>query len=264
MGKEHNMGRIRKGILCLLFIVAASGLVFAISRLVCIYSQYQKGVNAYEQLEDKYIRKEKKPQNPAKRETDETENPVFIDFDGLQAVNPDVVGWIELPGLELGYPLLQGEDNTYYLKHLANRETGINGSIFVDYHNQADFSDKNTIIYGHNMKDGSMFGTLDHYNKKAIYQKEPYFYIYLRDRVLEYEIISCYAGSTGSSAYTYEFPTEKEFSNFLEQILSASEYDTGVSVGNADRVVTLSTCVNTNRNYRYLVHGVLKQERKME
>lgn len=185
-----------------------------------------------------------------------------IYFEGLKAQNPDVAAWIQIPALSVSYPVVQGKDNSYYLHHMFDGQENKNGSIFIDYHNQPDFTDSNTIIYGHNMKNGSMFGTLDRYQEKSLFEQYPCFYIYLPDGILEYRVVSCYAGRTGSVGYTYRFPEQEDFQDFLEKILSYASYNTGTEVTDTDHIVTLSTCVNSNRNYRYLVHG--KLERKIE
>ena len=109
------------------------------------------------------------------------------------------------------------------------------------------------------MKNGSMFGTLSHYQDRTLWEKNPYFYLYVPGKVLEYQIFSCYAGYVGSEAYTYAFPEADDFQNFLEKICSYAGYDTGVEVAETDRVVTLSTCVSSRRDYRYIVHGKLKK-----
>ena len=174
-------------------------------------------------------------------------------------MNPDVIGWIEIPGLSISYPVVQGTDNAYYLHHLFTGEYNSSGSIFADCHNQPDFTDQNTIIYGHNMKNGSMFGTLSRYQDEALWEASPYFYLYVPGKVLKYQIFSCYAGYVRSQAYTYSFPEEADFQAFLKQIRSYAGYDTSVEVGKTDRVVTLSTCVSSRRDYRYIVHGKLKE-----
>ena len=110
------------------------------------------------------------------------------------------------------------------------------------------------------MKNGSMFGTLDRYQDQSLYQQYPCFYIYVPGAVLKYQIISCYAGRNGSIGYTYSFPEPEDFQKFVDTLLSYSGYDTGVTVTDSDHIVTLSTCVNTDRNYRYLVHGKLVQK----
>lgn len=236
--------------------------LFAVGKLIQIYLEYQKGEDTYREILE-YVQE---PQDDDKEQDDESEpeeltSPYLqVDFSGLKKENPDVIAWIQIPALDISYPVVQGEDNSYYLYHMFNGESNKNGSIFVDYHNSADFTDKNTIVYGHNMKDKSMFGTLDHYQDLTLYQQYPYFYIYIPGYVLEYQIVSCYAGRIGSIGYTYGFPEQEDFQEFLNQILSYAEYDTEVNVETEDTIVTLSTCVNTSRNYRYLVHGKLVQK----
>ncbi len=208
------------------------------------------------------------PQEDDEKDTDDEESEdesslyLQVDFEGLKAKNPDVVAWIQMPALEISYPVVQGKDNSYYLYHMFDGESNKNGSIFVDYHNSPDFTDSNTIVYGHNMKDKSMFGTLNGYQDQALYEQHPCFYIYIPGYVLEYQIVSCYAGRIGSIGYTHGFPEPEDFQEFLDQILSYAGYDTGTEVTTEDKIVTLSTCVNSNRNYRYLVHG--KLTRKIE
>lgn len=162
--------------------------------------------------------------------------------------------------LDISYPVVQGKDNAYYLHHLFSGESNINGSIFVDCHNQPDFTDQNTIVYGHNMKNGSMFGTLDKYQDQTLFEQHPEFYIYLPGKILKYRIFSCYAGRTGSEGYRYHFPEAEDFQIFLDTVSSYGDYDTGTELSVTDRIVTLSTCVNSRRNYRYLVHGKLSSE----
>lgn len=166
--------------------------------------------------------------------------------------------------MEISYPVVQGRDNDYYLHHLITGENHKSGSIFMDFHNQEDLSDRNTIIYGHNMKDGSMFGTLDQYQSQALYRNYPCFYMYVPGYIYEYQIFSCYAAPTDYPAYTYDFPTSEDYEVFLETLQRSAEYNTGTTVTKEDQVVTLSTCVNTRKDYRYLVHGKLKQKIKME
>lgn len=246
--------------LILVILAAASGaLVYSILHLMTAYQDYEDGRGVYEELEDDFV---ERPDTQNENEADSDEGKyeyLQIDFDGLRKVNPDVIAWIDIPGAGISYPVLQGEDNSYYLTHLASGQFGISGSIFMDYHNRQDFSDQNTIIYGHNMKDDSMFGKLNDYHDRNIYEENPFFYIYVPGRVMKYQIFSCYAGSVSSEAYIYSFPKISDFMDFTEAIISSADYETGVTVGENDRVVTLSTCVSSGRNYRYLVHGKLTE-----
>lgn len=240
---------------------------FAAGHLLQIYLEYQKGDKTYDKLQE-YVTDAKKPEVPDDMNTDnpeasdsEEKTPYLqVDFDSLQAINLNVLAWIEIPALEISYPVVQGGDNSYYLSHLFTGEYNNNGSIFVDYHNKGDFTDKNTIVYGHNMKNGSMFGTLDHYADQVLYEQFPYFYIYIPGRIYQYQILSCYAGRTGSMGYTYRFGNKDDFLKFLETIQDYAGYETNLEVTLDDRVVTLSTCIDSSRDYRYLVHGKLIKE----
>lgn len=251
-------------LLRILLLIAAGIFLFAAGKLLQIYLEYQKGADTYEKLEE-YVREsqpdEKNPEKEDKLKEPESSY-LRVDFEGLKAENSDVAAWIQIPALDISYPVVQGKDNSYYLHHMFNGESNTSGSIFIDYHNSPNFTVPNTIVYGHNMKDKSMFGTLDRYQDSALYQQYPYFYIYIPGYVLEYQIISCYAGRTRGIGYTYRFPEPADFQEFLDGILSYAEYDTGVEVKTEDQIVTLSTCVNSNRNYRYLIHG--KLAKKME
>ncbi len=241
--------------------------------IVRIWMEYQEGEQAYDELA-KYVQEQEINPQPSENtkhsegdsafETDSEFSFLQIDFEDLQNINPEVVGWIQIPALDISYPVAKGTDNDYYLHHLINREAHKSGSIFMDYHNQKDFTDRNTIIYGHNMRDGSMFGTLEKYQDSELCAAYPNFYVYVPGYVYEYRIFSCYAAPVNNAAYTYSFSDVKDYQDFLEVIQASSEYDTGISVSEKDRVITLSTCVNTRKDYRYLVHGRLEQKISME
>ena len=230
----------RKKIYGIFMLVAIAVFLFAGGRILQIYLNYQESQIVYE-LMDGFTQKIED-----------------------QDLSPDGIAWIEIPGVEISYPVGQGRDNDYYLYHLITGENHKSGSIFMDFHNQEDLSDRNSIIYGHNMKDGSMFGTLDQYQSQALYRNYPYFYMYVPGYIYEYQIFSCYAAPTDHPAYTYDFPTSEDYEVFLETLQRSAEYNTGMTVTKEDQVVTLSTCVNTRKDYRYLVHGKLKQKIKME
>lgn len=256
--------RNKKNVFVIMIIFILLGIFgYAAGKLYGFYKEYQNGNQEYEEMR-KYIEdsddgKEKKSSEEQVEKTSEDKF-LKIDFDGLRQQNPDIKAWIQIPALDISYPVVQGEDNCYYLHHLSDGQKNKNGSIFIDCHNGSDFTDQNTIIYGHNMKNGSMFGKLDRYKDKTLFEAYPSFYIYLPGKVLEYRIVSCYAGRTGSVAYTYQFSEVKDFQNFITKIISQSDYDTGIEVAEGDRIVTLSTCMNTDLNYRYLIHGKLNMQ----
>lgn len=221
-----------------------AGILFfgSVGAIVRICMSYREGEQVYEELEE-YIREPESTKEPEVEKSSE-ENSAFtflqVDFESLQSINPEVIAWIQIPALDISYPVAKGTDNAYYLHHMINGETNKSGSIFMDYHNQEDFTDRNTIIYGHNMRDGSMFGTLEQYQDPGVYDVYPKFYVYVPGYVYEYHIFSCYAAPVNNAAYTYSFPDVKDYQDFLGVIQASSEYDTGISVSEKDRVITLS------------------------
>ena len=114
-----------------------------------------------------------------------------IDFDGLRAINKDIVAWIQIPGIGVDYPVVQGEDNEYYLHYTFDGKENIAGSIFLDYRNRADFTDRKVILYGHNMQDGSMFSHLAKYQDKDFREEQGRVILYLPGKTLECEVLEC-------------------------------------------------------------------------
>ena len=174
-----------------------------------IISEYQKAEREYEQLQE-YVKVEKNTRDPENtkpnvaeddKEGEKQEETVTVDFASLQAINPDIVAWLRIPGV-LEYPVVRGKDNSYYLNHTVQQTYNIAGSIFLDYRNERDFSDSKNIIYGHNMKDGSMFHVLRNYQDIDFFQEHTDMEIYLPDgRTLNYQIIACEQVPADSEVY---------------------------------------------------------------
>lgn len=181
-----------------------------------------------------------------------------IDFENLQSENSDLIGWIRIRALDISYPVMQAEDNDYYLHRTFEREENIAGSIFLNYDNEPDFSDINSIVYGHNMKNGSMFGTFKNFGDEGVFEKSKYFWIYTRDLIFQYRIFS--VAVVENAGLTYQtFYTEDQFNELIEYAFAHSEVDTsGVTVKNGDNIVTLSTCTGDDSTRR-VVFGKLMQ-----
>ena len=181
-----------------------------------------------------------------------------MDLEALREVNSEVVGWILIPDTEINYPLMQAEDNNYYLERTWDRKSNAMGSIFLEHLSSPDFTDPNTIIYGHNMNDGSMFAGLHRYQQQDYWEAHPYVYILSDCGVYRYEIYAAYRASTKSNTYGIAFPTETSWLRFLEKALEDSLIDTGAELQSSDRVLTLSTCTGANRSARFVIHARLK------
>lgn len=178
-----------------------------------------------------------------------------IDFDALRQINPDVVGWIYQEDTIINYPILRGTDNEKYLHTDLEGKYSVAGSIFLDARNSADFSDFNSIVYGHHMNDGSMFKSLRGYTKEQdYYDTHKTFELITPDEKYHLVVIASYITEATGSAYTYSFANDSAKQAFLDETLAKSAIradDTSVSV--EDRFVTLSTCAYDFEQARYVV-----------
>lgn len=191
--------------------------------------------------------------------TEHIENP--IDFDTLTAQYPDIYAWIRIPGTKVDYPIVQRDgDNGYYLNHTIEGKRKAEGAIYTEDYNGKDFEDANTVIYGHNMKNGSMFKTLHKYKDKQFLLDNSDVYIYQKDRVLKYKIFAAYIYDNRHLMMSFDFEDENIFRNYLNNVLTkrdmSSNINTNVDVTANDKIITLSTC-NNNDAQRYLVQAVL-------
>ena len=181
-----------------------------------------------------------------------------MDLTALQEVNDDVLGWIRIPDTAIDYPLLQGTDNTHYLYHTWDQKSSSVGSIFLEHLNSPDFTDHNTIVYGHNLNDGAMFAELKDFSDEAHWQAHPYIYIAAGGTVYRYEIFSCYRAGLQDPTYGLSFRQETTRENFLAHALESSKLETGIVPPTTDRILTLSTCFGDGSNTRWVVHARLE------
>ena len=181
--------------------------------------------------------------------------PGGMDLSPLQEVNADVVGWIETPGV-LSYPLLQGGDNAYYLTHAWNGEENAAGAVFLDCRADACLGDFNTLIYGHRMRNGTMFGSLKHYKDADFWWENPSVTITNEDGTRRYDIYAAYEVGLTAAAYQREFSSPEEKQDFIRYGLERSVIDTGVTPTAEDTIITLSTCSGGDRNTRWVVQAV--------
>lgn len=181
-----------------------------------------------------------------------------IDLGALREVNPQVVGWILIPDTKINYPLMQGDDNDYYLNRTWDEEKNAMGSIFLECMNLPDLTNPNTIVYGHNMMDGSMFADIRKFRYQDFWETHPYVYILSDNGVYRYEIFSSYLAEIESNTYGLVFPTAGSWVSFLNQAILDSDIETEVVPEITDRVLTLSTCSAAGYDTRWVVHARLK------
>ena len=198
-----------------IIVLAAAGYLFH------VWEGYHEASAGYQKLQKYIIEKpdlEKEDERQPDSQEEPEENLPVIDFDGLREVNEDIVAWIQIPGIGVDYPVVQGRDNEHYLHYTFDGKANKAGSIFLDYRNRADFTDRRVILYGHNMKDGSMFSNLKKYQDAGFRKEQGRILLYLPDKVLECEIVQCRQVSVRDSVY--EVVQEEERDGLEEIILS--------------------------------------------
>ena len=251
--KSYHRGRRDKkkkgGILSTLVLIVALA-VFLVSgfQLFQIFSEYRAGEKEYEKIQQLAIT----------QEDPDAEGGFKLDFDALKEINPDTVAWIRFdePSI-INYPVVHGTDNETYLTKTFEANDNKLGTLFVDKDNTGTFKDKNTFIYGHNMKNKTMFAKLMEYKEKSYWEKYPYFYIYTPDgQEHVYKIYSAGIVKDTSDSYIKAYNTDEEFEQYIALTKEASLYDTGVEVTKDSKIVSLSTCTNVRDDERFLVHGV--------
>lgn len=183
-----------------------------------------------------------------------------IDFDYMTSINPDVIGWITIPNTRVDYPIAQGEDNDYYLHYSLEGDLDWVGCPFVDYRQAGDFSGRITYIYGHDLNDGAMFPDIKKYRDQSYYETNPYFYIFTADRTLVYQVFSSHTMAKDDGvSFRLGFSDDEDFLEYVDHLKDIAYYDTGLEITSEDRFVSLVTC-EEDRNYRFVVNGVLIQE----
>lgn len=183
-----------------------------------------------------------------------------VDFDFLLGENEDIIGWIQVEGTDIDYPILY--DTTYNLYYLNHNFKGTNtayGSIFVMGENANDFTDFNTVVYGHNMLDGSMFAQLHQFRKKEFFDSHGQIILYTPDRKLTYQVFASYRRDNLNIIANNDFSTEEFRAEYIDSVYAqeaVANFNPEYAVTASDRILTLSTCIG-NPAYRYIVQAVL-------
>lgn len=235
--------------------------VFAVSafQLIKIGKGYLEGRSEYKKVGKLAIEN-------AKAKPEDEKDQFKVNFDELMKLNKDTVAWIRFypePSI-ISYPVVQGSDNEKYLHKTFTEGENTMGTIFVNVDNKPDFTDKNTIIYGHRMKDGSMFRHLQDYEDKTFLEANPYFYLYTPDgKMITYQIFVTGTVKDTAEVYTTQFESDEVFSTFINNIKGTSAYDTDVEVKPDSTIVTLSTCTAASDDNRIVICGVKVDESKV-
>lgn len=228
------------------------------------FSQYAKSAGAYGELAEQVKQPEAETEEGTENSGEETGEVLpLVDFETLKESGPDIIGWLTLPDTVINYPVTQTEDNEYYLRHLYDGTANKTGCLFADYENAADFSDRNTIIYGHNMRDGSMFATLNAYDSQEYFDTHPKMYLVTPEGGYVMEIFTAFAAKpaesgSDTSPWRLEWKDDGAYTTWLHAMQERSVVETDVTVTSSDQVLTLSTCT-PGGEARFIVMGKLTE-----
>ena len=273
---------MKKQIWNILPLLLAAVFLFSAWQVVKLALEYRGGTESYDALQQyistgvpelpqssKETEPEQKPEDPTQESAQEMTEaapaesslPIQVDFEALQQVNPDIVGWIYIEGTQINYPVVQGDDNSYYLTHLFDGSYNRSGCIFMDAECFSDFSGQNNILHGHHMKNGSMFAGIRKYRTQSYYDEHPVGILLTPEGSYQVEFFSGYVVSTSDDAWD-KFFSDEEFEAWLNKLQKKSRFESDVVPGVNDRILTLSTCSYEYDNARFVLHGVLVDEER--
>lgn len=238
---------VKKIINLILTIICIIGIIYSGYHII----EWYKNIN-----ENKKINNEISKNIEVVKDKESQEEKIKIDFENLKQQNPDTVGYIKVNNTNIDYIVVQGNDNSYYLKHNFNKEWNIAGWVFADYKNRLDETDRNIIIFGHDTKDGSMFGTLkETQNEEWQNNKDNQIITFVTEmNQYKYQIFSTYIIEPEEYYITTDFISVDDFKKFVNTIKSRSTHDYNVEVDENDKILTLSSCTPSGAK-RVVVHA---------
>lgn len=250
---------MKRKIQIVIFVLCLCVLGISAFKLYDIQNNYEEGDAVYNSIADEVVtvlpvEEETEQKDTKDKKKTKLDPMISVDLKALKQKNEDIIGWLYIPNSVISYPLLQGENNDTYLHQTYNKQQSFFGSIFIDYRNNSNLQDAHTIIYGHNMKNGSMFGTLKRYSDKAFYKEHKNIYIYTEKGTHKYQVFSYHVADATGKIYRVSFEDENALEDYLKLAKQSSYLDTGVEVGTSDKTITLSTCTS-NESSRFVVHA---------
>lgn len=249
----------------IILVISVGVFIFAAYNLINIFLAYHKADVIYDNIQQDVLDDDSHTKVVIGEDEQEVEIPFTYNHQALLNINSQGIGYIYIPSIDCRLPMVQGDDNDYYLTHTFNKEYSANGCLFEDYRINGGLSASQIIIYGHNMRNGAMFGKLKNYQDYSFWNNSgnDVLYIYTGNVIKEYKIFSCYISEAISDTYTFNFPTLESMRDYAVNMKAKSMYDTGVDISTATQVITLSTCTNDGEQ-RFIVHGMYVGEASLE
>lgn len=251
--KKRKLSKVGVRLIELLLVVAIGVALFAGWKIYSGLKAYRDGDATYAEL----IEYTKAGDTSGQAEDDS------VNFKTLVEINDDVVGWIRLDDTKINYPVVQGTDNDYYLNHLYNHNVNWMGSVFFDYRNKNDFSDKNTAIYAHHTNNGSMFYTLESYKSQEFFNEHNVFtFFHVNGKKYEFYPIAGLVISADEPFMQLEFESNQEFMDYVAGFRNRSTFVSPVTLVESDHIVTMVTCTDDFTNARYALFCKIQEVTK--
>lgn len=267
--RRQQNEKLRKGIRFVLVI----GIVVCVATISIYFVQEKNAAKVYETMQAESVTISAEIQKSEETENAERErfweDVLKVDFDTLWETNADICAWIYVPGTQVNYPVLRNTQtsdlyDSYYLQHTVDRSEGLPGAVYMEPCNMPDFTDKNTVLYGHHMKNGSMFASLDCYMDAAFMEENPYVYIVTPQKNIVYQVFGAVIYDDTHIMRNYDFTEDESYQAYLDSLASnGNDADVlleDLKATTQDRVITLSTCVKNQDDKRLLVVAVLVDE----
>lgn len=220
-------------------VVLILAIIFSLYKVISKVADYKESKNTYEKIQ-------------------EVKNNSNNFSEDLIKINEDYKMWIEVPNTNINYPVVQGQDNDFYLSHDFNKKESSSGAIFIDYKNNID-KDKNIIIYGHNMKNKSMFQNLMKFKDEEFWKENNKIILTIDGKTYEYEIFSSYISNAKDIDLKTNFENDDEYLKYIDDIKKRSIFHRDMNIKSNDRIITLSTCSYEKDDARMIIHGRLKR-----
>lgn len=254
---------LKKKIVCIaLALVFAFGLIFSAYKVFIQLNEYRQGKMYYDELNSCVRLPGQNESTEALTEDErqpEAENLPKIDFDALKDINSDIVGWIYFEDTNIDYPVVKGDDNVYYLDRLYNGELNGSGSIFLDFQNSETFSDKNSILYGHHMKNGAMFSDITKYKEQSYYDEHTEAFLLTPGKNYRIKLFSAYVTNPNDDARQISFGSDDEFMRWTNRLVNLSCFKCDIAPVASDRIITFSTCSYEFDDARFVLHGIIDE-----
>lgn len=237
-------------------------IILSIAMLTQSMGEYAQGDEAYAKLRNDAAISDGNQSGKTQATEEASSDLPVLNFPQLLEKNSDFCCWIYQKGTTINYPVVRGDNNEYYLTHLFSGTVNKMGCLFMDYRNANDFSDENTVIYGHEMKNNSMFHSIVDYIDPDVYVTRPTMMIYTKNKTYTLELFAGNIVSGDSQFVEFSFVDDDSFMDYVNKLKANSTFKSNVEVVPGDKLVTLVTCTSEFKNARYELVGKLVSEAK--